>query len=364
MALFFLFCFGVLLYIGIKKQKPLFKKIFFSLSSVLFALFLFEIYGQFVTSDENAVFSGTFADNKLVSGKKDLLGFGPAEDTCFKVTAIRKQNDSLIYNVVYSFKNGQRIVPENNDSAINQAVFLGCSYVFGDGLNDNQTLPYFFSQFSSATEKQFDVQNYAFSGYGAHQAYMITTEKLLKNKQKPLQEGSIVIYYFIPSHIERAAGSVIWDVFGPWYEVENGQIVLKGTFDDKNLFRENYVTKRLTSIWQNSNLYKSFFQPKTTQKDVQRVMEMIKQMNFEFSRKKIRFIVVVGSFNSTDENHDMIKSTLYSNNIEHYFIDSIIPSFQKKKASYTIIGDGHPNEKFNIELARYLVDISKNQRVF
>ena len=91
---------------------------------------------------------------------------------------------------------------------------------------------------------------------------------------------------------------------------------------------------------------------------------MINTMNVELTHKKVRFLLIIGSYNPMDKNMELFLSTLKSKNIEHYFIDSIIPDFQKKTSSYTIIGDGHPNEKFNIELARYLVDVSKNQKVF
>ncbi|MFA6914111.1 MAG: hypothetical protein WCQ83_02795, partial [Endomicrobiia bacterium] len=56
------------------------------------------------------------------------------------------KNREYIYNAIYNcYTNGLRYT-KCNQKADKAYVFLGCSMVFGEGVNDNQTLPYYFSK--------------------------------------------------------------------------------------------------------------------------------------------------------------------------------------------------------------------------
>ncbi len=322
------------------------------MSAVLLALFFFELYSYIKDiHDFRAVkFSGTYVDNPNVSGDKKILGYGPKEDTSFQVTAIRKNNDSVIFNVVFSFKNGKRYTPEVNDTAQEYCVFLGCSHVFGDGLNDNQTLPYFFNLY---THRKFNVINMAFNGYGPHQALKITEEILLKNQGVLDGKKGTVIYSFIPSHFIRAGGKVPWDQKGPWYEVENDSLVFKGSFADKHS-PDNFFTLRWKIIWQNSNLYKSFFYPDTEDKDVERTIKIVEKMATHFSEKGIKFIVLITTFKKDSENVITFIDNLKKSGISYFLLDSIILDIKTNHDLYFIKGDGHPNELHNKKIAEFL----------
>lgn len=352
LALFDCFLFSLLIVLGINCKKSIWKHISYNFSAIFIALFIFELYSFYTQDDEEkVVFSGTYADNKMVSGRKDLVGYGPRDDISFNASAIRTNGDSVIYNVIYSFHNGRRVVPNNNDSAKKNVFFLGCSYVFGDGLNDNQTLPYYFSKYSKGS---YTVFNYAFSGYGGHQALKIVEEKITKSNSFKLSDKDCVVYYFIPSHIERAAGYAIWDVYGPRYEVENNKLICKGDFEEFRFIKHNYFTKRFEIIWKNSALYKSFFQPKVCQKDAIRMIEIVKKMDNLLKSHGTRFIIVVGLSVHKNKQEELFYESLISNNIEHYFVDSIIIDMNVHFQDYTIKGDGHPNEKHNLKIGEFL----------
>ncbi len=346
--------FSLLIYFGLKTKKTTRKRILFNGSAIFIAIFIFEIYSHIKNADHinnNASFSGSFYDTALVSGKKVGVGYGPKADTSFQVTATRKNNDSTIYEVKYSLKEGRRTIPNNNDSSKKSLYFLGGSHVFGDGLNDDQTLPYFINAHAN---NKYNISNYGFSGYGTHQALKLVETSILNQENIKTSSQSCAIYSFIPAHFRRAAGHVIWDPNGPLYEFENNELLFKGSFNENRLVKDNYVTKRVKTIWENSYLFKSIFSPNVKEKDVIRVSEMINVMNVRLKEQNIRFIVVLGRTDFENEHEQKLHKELNNHQIEHYFVSSIIPNFNEP--DYTIVGDGHPNEKYNSALAQFIVD--------
>ena len=76
------------LFIGIKlKKKPL-KLSCFYFSTIPITLVLFELTCNINQNQTNTTYIGTYNDNEAATGKKDFLGYGPKEDTTFKVSLI------------------------------------------------------------------------------------------------------------------------------------------------------------------------------------------------------------------------------------------------------------------------------------
>jgi len=70
---------------------------------------------------------------------------------------------ALVYEAIYNFdENGLRCTPLNNSLNKKSALFFGDSQTFGEGLNDNQTLPFLFQKYSS----DFNSFNFGFPGSG------------------------------------------------------------------------------------------------------------------------------------------------------------------------------------------------------
>lgn len=341
----------IIILLGIKCEIKIYKQLLFNISAIPIAILLFELFSSINMQKDNVSFSGTFNDNPIVSGDKHFLGYGPKDDTCFRVSSIRENNDELIYEVSYSFKNGRRCIPNNNDTSIYNVFFVGGSYFFGAGLNDNQTTPYFLNELSY---NKYNLYNYAFSGYGAHQSLMIIEKKII-NTLRRTKDKNAVIYLFIPSHIIRAAGNAIWDVNGPHYELINNELVYLGGFDDNRISRQNYLTKRIKIVWRNSHVYASFFEDKTSNKDIIRTREIIKRMQSLLAKYNCRFIVLIERNSKTQYLNKMLFEPMKNSNIELYYIDSIIDDVHENADKYKIIGDGHPNQTYNKRIADFLL---------
>ena len=159
--------------------------------------------------------------------------------------------DELVFNAVYTFlESGWRITPQNPDAKY-AIVFFGCSFTYGEGLDDEESIPY---KLGNILGKDYQVFNFAYTGYGAHHMLAQIQNGFIDDIAKKYEK---VVYFFltIQGHAMRSAGYAVWDEHGPWYELENGQLVHKGRFPDKKrifrpidkFFRKSLAYKKLTA---------------------------------------------------------------------------------------------------------------------
>ncbi len=161
------------------------------------------------------------------------LGFRPCPNVTIHERAAR--GDHPIYEVDYSIDDHSRRVtpcdsPETRDHV---AAFFGCSFTFGNGVRDNETLP---ARFAAHCPGYLPV-NFAYTAYGPQQMWL-QLNKLEVLKALPAKRGA-VIYAFIDHHLGRLVGSpdvmVLWGCSMPWLRWEGGKMEWAGTFQDRYL---------------------------------------------------------------------------------------------------------------------------------
>jgi hypothetical protein len=178
--------------------------------SITFALFAGEILLEFL------------AKNSTIQSSDSIAGYVTKSDLGYQgrpgIHASRKlaDNGEPIYTVKYTIgDDGFRTTP--HDYSISKAVnFLGCSFTFGEGLDDDQTLPYYVSKLGG-----YHVRNYGFFGYGPHQALAILTST--RNT-----DGAINFFLTAPWHAERSACIPIFSAGSPRYYMVDGNIQQNG----------------------------------------------------------------------------------------------------------------------------------------
>lgn len=146
------------------------------------------------------------------------------------------KDDELIYEMtVTTDEKGRRITPiaqfRDSDRFI---AFFGDSYTFGDGVNDNETLPYFVGTLLP----DYQVYNYAFSGYGPQHMLALLEGDLLSEKLNA--KRAIGVYLYIDAHVGRAAYSMRsgWVQQSPFYVLnKNDEVERKGNFHTTNPIR-------------------------------------------------------------------------------------------------------------------------------
>ena len=123
------------------------------------------------------------------------------------------------------------------DSLLNRhkyALFLGCSFTWGEGVNPNETMPFYFGELAN----EYKPYNLGIPGRGTQQMLeilqaLIKSQENKLTKELRLKQG-ILIYTFIDSHIPRVIGSMrvsIWGYNMPCYTIDDrDNLIKKGTF--------------------------------------------------------------------------------------------------------------------------------------
>jgi hypothetical protein len=125
---------------------------------------------------------------------------------------------------------GHRVTPNSPGSdRPDQVVFFGCSFTVGAGLNDDETLPYYFSQHAP----QLAVHDFAASGFGPQQMLAILTETDAR-PLRPTPGRMIGVYVFLDGHIARVIGKYSEQKYAryfPYYHfARDGTLVHTGSF--------------------------------------------------------------------------------------------------------------------------------------
>lgn len=166
----------------------------------------------------------------------------------------------------------RRVTPFNSQSAVGRyALFLGCSFTYGESVGDSATLPYFFGRKSG-----YKPYNYGVSGYSpAHILALMQTHNL---RNEVGEKDGVAFYTFIEDHLARSTPSTQWvrntDGFLPHVDPE--RVVVDGTFAQKhptllNLIRLMYKSNII-------NLFKVNFPRQYSAEQQQRFVSMVKKM--------------------------------------------------------------------------------------
>lgn len=172
----------------------------------------------------------------------DVLGYVPAPNAVAHTTA--HWDGTPLYDVVYTIDaDGLRIAPSHEprdgDGCL---LFFGGSFIFGEGVNDHETLPF---RVGVETGGLHRVYNFGFHGYGPHQ--------MLAALEQGLVEATIecrpthVFYLGIGDHVARVAATAGWVRRGPRYVLEGGELVHRGQFEDAR--RDVTLLRRQLEKW-------------------------------------------------------------------------------------------------------------------
>ena len=142
-----------------------------------------------------------------------------------------KEDQRVIYDVTYTIdEHKRRMTPFKDTSNTDKfAIFFGGSFTFGEGVEDNQTLPYYFGVF---TEK-YHPYNYGFHGHGPTE--MLAKLETMDLPKEVSEKKGVLIYSFIDNHVKRTVGSMFfvtdWGWHKPYYYLtSNDEIIRQGSF--------------------------------------------------------------------------------------------------------------------------------------
>lgn len=127
-------------------------------------------------------------------------GFFPFPFAKSKVKAIDPFNNQVVYSIQYEFdRYGLRIIPAKHRP--HRAIFLGCSFTLGDGVESHQTLA---AQFQEA-QTEFSSEILAFHAWSPT-VLIRRIEQPPKLQPSAVGNSDIAIYTFIDHHLLRTVG--------------------------------------------------------------------------------------------------------------------------------------------------------------
>ncbi len=141
-----------------------------------------------------------------------------------------------VYDVTYNIDNRYARKTSSSAraaSAQKDLYFFGGSFVFGEGVEDDETLP----SIVARAAPDWRVTNFGFPGHGP--AQMLQRLESDAALQDHAGTDAMLVYVFIPGHVRRVAGSMrvatSWGRDFPSYAInEDDELFRMGTFSDSH----------------------------------------------------------------------------------------------------------------------------------
>ncbi len=285
----------------------------------------------------------TFWEPSAVA-RDSVLGSKLPEDTV--VSHAYVVNDSLIYKQYYRTDEvGRRMTPNNRpDSVYSEfAMVTGCSFAFGYGLNDRQTLTYFLDSLMGCRG-----YNYAVAGHGTQQTLALLESRDLKYEIR--EPRGVLVYLFIDDHIPRLIGSrrliKLWASNYPYYFLKDGVAHRDGSFrSGRHLLSRFY---RAISQSAFIDLFDIDFPWYTGERHLKLLGAVLKKAKTEFEAQfpDGRFLVVIGP---NSRLAPRVSKALQEVDVETLDCSTLL---DKDRAEYRIHWtEAHPNRQYYLEVA-------------
>ena len=289
----------------------------------------------------------------------DVLGYGPKKGV--SATAARYYGDDLVYSVRYTINDqGLRITPPWTGGGDGPCVlFFGCSFPFGEGVEDAASMPY---QVGLMTHGAYRVYNFGFHGYGPHHM-LAALESGIVSRIVECKGPTFAIYQFIFGHIQRAAGLAIWDNSGPRYVLgPDGPVRYAGRNSDVNRWRQI-----LQNQLHKSELYVRLVRGDGTYRDVREADVTLFIGIVRAAREAVgrlypgsTFEVIVWDQPFADPERRHLRRAirdLKQSGIRVHPWSDILPEFATNPARYYLDRrDGHPNATAHKLIAEYVTE--------
>jgi len=184
---------------------------------------------DFINKNNRFTYQGDSPQKFIKSGIVGINTFG-MPNTQVNIKKV-KNNDALMYpgkvvfDAVYTFnEDGVRNTTRTEGDKNKLALFFGDAQMFGEGLNDNETLAYYFENLNP----NYTSKNYAFLGHGpSHMLYRISTDEFKKTYDN---KSGKVFFLLRDDAIKTTVGEIPWGEGYPKYEILNGKLEYAGSF--------------------------------------------------------------------------------------------------------------------------------------
>lgn len=296
---------------------------------------------------ENKQFDLIYTDESHNQYKR---GYAPYSDSiCEDILIV---NGDTSFQVNYSIDEySKRSTPPVHDTTNKYALFFGCSLGFGYGLQDDETIAYYFQ-----SKEEYQSYNFAYNGYGTNQ--MLSILQNCNIKEQVEEEDGEAYYLFFWDHIYRSIGSMArhtsWTHASPYYYLDNGKIERHKTMKDGRpytaWFYENFYQSATL------NYFDIDFPLRLNEGHYDLVAEMILESKKEyeklFGNDKFYFV-----FAPTYIEYQKEDKALFLKKIENRGVTIIdLSEVVEYGSKYTLKNDPHPNSILTKLVANELIN--------
>ncbi len=267
--------------------------------------------------------------------------FGQLLKQNFQTHCCKSVNGRSVWNVTYSTDERGRRTTTGDDLERRRrfAVFFGCSFTFGEGVEDQDTLP---SQFASAAP-EYRAYNYGEPGYGPQHMLMRLQRDELRNEIH--EHDGIAVYTFIDDHVRRAIGGmrafIGWARAYPCYDYVDEVLTYRGNFDEaRPILTRLYVHLSRSSILECINADLPLW---ISEKDLQLTSDIIVESERLFKNRfqESEFLVVLYPVASRSYG-PQVMAYLKEKGIRVMDYENLLTGTDPTMFQFT---DGHPNAR-------------------
>ncbi len=327
------------------------------MGSVILAFFLAELYFINLSIKDSTETKPT-KEVTYIAGweNRKLVGGSPLSNS--KILHRLVYGDSIVFDVTQTIGNNTiRHTPGQTNSDAIPILFLGCSFTYGAGLNDDETLPYFLQTTSNG---QFKTINMGSNSYGAHQTLAILQARY-EEKELLGQKPKAAFFTAITDHIFRGTG-VFANTFGPKYILnDKKEIVYKGITPSYIERSENFLRFHLGKSYTLNRVF--FGRRKAKDRQIELVVAMIHKASVIFeSRYDAPFYCLLwDEFDAEPGLYEKILKRLEQKKVKTLEINKIIPNYTNDPSPYLLYQNGHPNGRVNQLIGEYLYKFLEGQ---
>lgn len=296
----------------------------------------------------------TFSEGYYVSD--EVLGTVPPKQARAHSTEV--QHGKLVYDVTYTTgSNGLRIAPPSNGPRLDGSVlFFGCSFTYGEGVQDDETLPY---QVGIQSGGRYQTYNFGFHGYGPNQVLAAIESGRVREAVDTAPRYAI--YQALPDHIARVAGKIPYGKHNPRYRLDaDGTVQLAGHFDDDQK-TDSAFKRRVRGQLRKSAIYRRLesLEPPTDESDVRLLLAVMRKSKDLLAAQYpgIEFrIILWRNFDYEQKSYDELREGFTKMNIPVHLVENILPDYNVHPEKYWLgPEDRHPNALADRLMANYVV---------
>jgi hypothetical protein len=282
----------------------------------------------------------------------DVLGYAPIAS--MKVASMLTKEGRSIYDVRYTIdERGLRVSPPCDcGDHTRSLLFFGCSYTYGEGVGDQETLPY---RAGVHTGGRYAVYNFGFHGYGPHQMLAALERGMVKSRIE--HPPRFAFYTAIVDHVRRAAGRATWDTFlGPRYVLSGDTVRYAGPFKDSAPVASEDPLERAGSLLAKSAILRRL-RPGLGDADAAETLAAIvdaARVRFERDFPGAEFQVLFWGAPSARLRD--LTGRLERRGVVVHQVAAVLPGYSENPERYEISGESHPTAEAYDLVARYLAE--------